>query len=235
VVGEGGLVVDVDAGRGVTRVRKTGGAETLFGVWGPERDAWLVGGRGAAGVIRRDDGDSFTTPTSTAAVTAGAATFKVFGLDRTHVYVVGQRGRAARWDGARFTVSPTPTQETLFAVHGVDPAHVFAVGGGLRGVVLRLDGDTWRDETPPDTPGLNGVHVVSATLAYAVGYNGRALRRVDGAWRPLAEDLPTLRDLHAVWVDPSGGLWAVGGQLASDPPRAGVLVHYGAPIPTTLE
>lgn len=235
LVGEGGLVLDVDARVGVTRVRKTGGDETLFGIWGAERDAWLVGGRGARGVIRRDDGDTFTTPTSTTAVTTGAATFKVFGLAPDAVYVVGQRGRAARWDGARFTVLATPTEDTLFAVHGAEGAGVFAVGGALRGVVLRLDGDTWVDETPADAPALNGVHVVSATLAYAVGYNGRAFRRVDGAWRALAEDLPTLRDLHAVWVDPSGGLWAVGGQLASDPPRAGVLVHVGAPIPTTLE
>jgi hypothetical protein len=235
LVGEAGLVLDVDASVGVTRVRRTGGAETLFGIWGAERDAWVVGGRGARGVIRRDDGDIFTTPTSTAAVTAGAATFKVFGLAADAVYVVGQRGRAARWDGARFTVLATPTEETLFAVHAADAASVFAVGGALRGVVLRLDGDAWVDETPPDAPALNGVHVVSATLAYAVGYNGRAFRRSEGVWRPLAEDLPTLRDLHAVWVDPSGGLWAVGGQLASDPPSAGVLVHVGAPIPTTLE
>ena len=38
----------------------------------------------------------------------------------------------------------------------------------------------------------------------------------------------TTRDFHATWVDPTGGIWAVGGNVVSDPLDQGILAHYGA-------
>ena len=36
--------------------------------------------------------------------------------------------------------------------------------------------------------------------------------------------------LHAVWRDPTGGVWSVGGDILGAPTRDGIAVYYGAPV-----
>jgi streptogramin lyase len=97
-------------------------------------------------------------------------------------------------------------------------------------VILRRDGQTWVDETPRGLPQMSGIWVTPDGTAYAAGFNGHLYVRKDGVWSEF-EEPPTFQDFHAIWVDDQGGIWAVGGRLAADPPRDGVLVYYGPPLP----
>jgi hypothetical protein len=55
-----------------------------------------------------------------------------------------------------------------------------------------------------------------------------AFRR-EGAWGNEATglNLNTTLDYHAAWADPSGGIWAVGGNIVGDPRTDGILAYFG--------
>jgi hypothetical protein len=208
---------------------------TLFGVWGrSSEDVWYVGGNvaGRRGVVWRDDGSGPRVPEATLTSTTSTF-FKVYGFASGETWSVGQGGTTMHFDGVAFDAPTSGTRLPLFTVHGTDPAHVWAVGGVADGVILAWDGTAWVDETPPETPQVNAVFASTAERVHAAGFNGRMWAREAGVWGEL-DGVPTFDDLHSVWVDDEGGIWAGGGQLASDPPRDGVLVHYGRAVATGL-
>ena len=67
--------------------------------------------------------------------------------------------------------------------------------------------------------------------AYAAGDFGSLLERKDGAWTPIDLGVEVFDSFHAVWVDPGGGVWAVGGQVDSEPLSDGMMIHSGTPVP----
>ena len=99
-----------------------------------------------------------------------------------------------------------------------------AVGGLGTGVVLENDGAGWRDVTPDGTPHVMGVWTGSQA-AYAVGVEGAVLRREDDTWEHLDTGIDMAEALHAVWQDPEGGVWAVGGQVLAPPLVDGVVLY----------
>jgi hypothetical protein len=56
--------------------------------------------------------------------------------------------------------------------------------------------------------------------AYAVGINGQVLARRGKQWQLLKTGLDLARDLHSVWIDDKGGVWAVGGHVIGPPSDA---------------
>ncbi|HNH50543.1 MAG TPA: hypothetical protein PKY30_26155, partial [Myxococcota bacterium] len=68
----------------------------------------------------------------------------------------------------------------------------------------------------------DGVHPPTA-----VGYQGQVYLRGEQGWNLDSAESATLQDLHSVWIDPDGGVWSVGGHLASEPLIHGVLVYKG--------
>jgi hypothetical protein len=237
MVGDHGLALRYTPSTGRFEARPTGTDARLFGVWGASSDdVWYVGGdttRGT-GVVLRDDGRSIVAPDLPAPGTAGGAFFKVQGWAADAVWMVGQGGRALFWDGRAFQAPATGTSLPLMGVHGTSADDVLAVGGVAGGVLLAWDGAAWRDETPRGTPQMTGVWAQDATLAYAAGFNGHIYRRRDGEWADLRATTGTYQSFHAIWVDETGGLWAVGGRLAADPPTGGMLIHYGPPLSTEV-
>jgi hypothetical protein len=111
---------------------------------------------------------------------------------------------------------------------------IAAVGGFLSGVVLESDGTTWRDVTPPGAEQVIGV-CLEGTHGYAVGTSGSVLRRDSDGWHQENTGLHVFRDLHATWIDPDGGVWAVGGQVVTLPLVDGVMVHRGAHVEGGLQ
>jgi hypothetical protein len=103
-----------------------------------------------------------------------------------------------------------------------------------RASVIEASGGTVSDVTPPDTKQLNGVWVERDGTVLAVGDEGTVLERRGSVWKTPAAVPDFLDDYQAVYVDPAGGVWAVGGALVVDPPREGVVLHYGDPIANTL-
>ena len=62
----------------------------------------------------------------------------------------------------------------------------------------------------------------------STGYLGEALKRerLARVWGIELDE-----SLHSVWIDPSGGVWAVGGQVLVPPFVDGVVVHQGTHVP----
>ncbi|MDH3215556.1 MAG: hypothetical protein OEN01_04585, partial [Candidatus Krumholzibacteria bacterium] len=68
----------------------------------------------------------------------------------------------------------SPVSEQLQAAWGTDSRNVFAVGSG--GVVLRFDGDRWRDLPGITSHSLSGLRTGSSDEVYVVGTAGTILR-----------------------------------------------------------
>ena len=242
--GESGTLIHYD-GATFTRA-STPGTRVVFGVWAAASDdVWAVGGEngGVAGFVWHYDGTAWTEVALPAAH-PGAAVFKVWGLASDDVYFCGLSGTLMHWDGAALSMLTSPTTRSLFTLHAVRGAgrdgEVAVVGGSASATILRGTGSlgtgrTFTDVTPANggvpPAQMNGVFLTAPGEGYAVGIYGSILRMRGGVW---AEDDSVFDHLHAVWVDPSGGVWAVGGEILSAPFSNGVVVHRGAAISATV-
>jgi hypothetical protein len=193
------------------------------------------GGQGTPALYRRIDGIWGPWEDSTlGAGEAGTSYFKVHGTQADDLWIVGDHGVALHWDGVALVRVATDTDvdtstAPLLTVHtgGEFP---IAVGGLGNGVVLEYQDGAWHDATPQFQPGLNGV-CASSTKAWSVGLSGsRAARADDGSWSTDADSdlLPvTVQDWHGCAIDADGGLWMVGGAIASRPLTHGVVGYEG--------
>ena len=119
-------------------------------------------------------------------------------------------------------------------VHGRgDGSLVTAVGGQFTAtLVASSDAGPFADVTPEQTDQMFGVHH-SETEAYAVGMLSSVLhQKGEGAWKHEDTDLTLFYDLHGVWIDPEGGVWAAGGQVVSPPYGEGALIYKGKRAPS---
>lgn len=242
--GENGLILRFDPAAESFETQTTPGDQLIFGVWGSDADnVWAVGGDAddlegdTGGVIWRFDGDTWTVEDLSLIAPNGVPPlFKVWGRSATEVYVCGFNGVILRYDGTNWLRLNTDTSRRLFTIHGNDAA-IIAVGGFGNGVIEEFDGFDFEDAADNTTPQLNGVFVPASGSAVAVGNSVAVLLRgSDGAWIQQPTGLRSARDFHACWVDPDGGIWAVGGNVVSDPLNEGVLAYRGTrTLPTTVE
>jgi hypothetical protein len=201
---------------------------SVFGIWGcsPE-DMWAVGGGASGssgGFAWRLQGDAWVEAEGFPAEVAEAdAVWKVFGRGCDDVWMVGTAGLAIHWDGEAFGEVERVAGGSLFTVHANSERFV-AVGGQGVGIVVENDGSGWTDVAPEGADPIVGVCLTEGGGA-AAGWFGSVFSRTDGAWEE--EDIGTTLDeaFHSVWVDPSGGVWAAGGQILSPPLNSGVLLH----------
>lgn len=142
----------------------------------------------------------------------------------------GARTLTEHWDGAKWTVVPSPnpgstpgcrgqnTGNVLNAVAAVSPASVWAVGFSfdcsslLKPVILHFNGAMWRVVPSPalrtnGNSALNGIAALAANNIYAVGYQPAA----NGAVLTLVEHF----DGHAWSVVPSPNANQTGNVLTS--------------------
>ena len=230
VGGAGGTVLFWDGATFTRQVVPGRAADTVFGVWAASADdVWAVGGRaGRYGFLWHFDGTSWTSvslPDDTRLNAAGElpALFKVWGRASNDVYAVGSDGYMLHYDGAAWSIIPTETTETLFTVHG-NGDEVLAVGA--QGSVLDAAG---HKVGPEGTPLLQGVHVTAAGEAWLTGANGAVYRRAKGGTfekQSLGLEVRP-ESLHAVWADPTGDVWTVGGGVLSPALDQGALFHLG--------
>jgi hypothetical protein len=212
---------------------------TVFGLWGSSPDdVYAVGSAaGRNGFVWHFNGAAWrdtALPTSLPDVTEthdGPGFFKVWGRGPDDVWVVGDLGVAMRGRAGAFTQLDTGTNRRLFTVHG-DARSTLLVGGGASGVLQESTGAVFAARAPDDAPLIQGV-CVGASGGWAVGQGCRVLRRGAAGWSEVTTGLtPAAQSLHAVWVDPTGGVWAVGGDVLSADLTGGVVVHYGTTVPT---
>ncbi len=235
--GDGGVVLRYDDGE--FELMDTPGTETVFGIWGADADdVWAVGGasESTGGFAWRYDGESWSEEASLPdEVRADAAVWKVHGSASDQAWLVGSNGVALEWDGDELSETDTGVGSSLFTVH-TQGARVAAVGGLVTGIIVERDasGGEWEIVTPEaEPPGLAGVALGENGGGIAVGNYGSVLERdpKNGGWEEIDTGASLNENLHGVWIDPAGGVWAVGGQTLSEPFTDGVLIHRGDPVP----
>lgn len=230
--GEGGLMLRYQAGA-FTRMT-TPGTAVVSGIWGASPDdVWAVGAEsgGAKGAFawRLRNGAWQSAPGFPTALADTDAMWKVWGRGADDVWLVGSAGKTLHWDGTSFTASSAGTGEALFTVHA-NSSRFVAVGGFGTGKLVENLGAGWINASPPGAPSLIGL-CLTEQGGFAVGQYGTVYSRADGGWNEEATGISLSQSLHSVWVDPSGGVWAAGGNVLTIPLRDGVLLHRGPSIP----
>lgn len=234
--GDGGMILRYEGGA-FTRLT-TPGLDTVFGLWGSSpTDMWAVGGAlgGARGAFAwRLAGDTWSlAPGFPGGLTDTTALWKMAGRSADDAWIVGTNGRSVRWNGTALTEVSTGAGESLFTVHA-DARGYVAVGGYGTGSVFATEGETWRNISPAGVDPLIGVVLGEDGDGYAVGQYGSVLRRDGDEFH--REDLPVSVDeaLHSVWIDPTGGVWTVGGQILTSPITDGIMFYKGSADPGEL-
>jgi hypothetical protein len=210
-------------------VMTTPTSDTVFGIWGANpSDVWAVGGLpSSTGFAWRLRGDAWEAePMVPADVMAGSAVWKVFGTSANDVWLVGENGVGLSYDGSTLVRGDTGVGSSLFTVHANADRYA-AVGGSGNAVIVEHDGAGWHNVTPDDAfiPGLAGVCLGSGESGVAVGLYGSVLERGAAGWAVVDLSMILDQNLHGVWIDPSGGVWAVGGQTLSARLNEGTLIH----------
>jgi hypothetical protein len=216
------------------------GKHTVFGVWAAAADdVYVVGATaGRNGFIWHYDGAVFEAIALPAGLPEDSSRdapglFKVWGSSADEVWVVGARGTVLRGNArAGFELVQSGGEETLFTVHG-HAGEVAIVGGGSAGMLLGSKGGAFMNETPASAPLLQGVCVADDGTTWAVGYGGSVYQRQHGVFQTVDTglDFAAAESLHSVWVDPEGGVWAVGGDVLTPELDQGLALHRGAAVP----
>ena len=149
----------------------------------PSGRLWVSEGGARTGVHVEASGELLTPAWSFTALpgTLGG----VYGLDESNVFAFGQRvkpglhGIAHRWDGARWTETPSPPG-ILMGLHGIRPDLVYGVGDA--GLVTRWDGLRWVRVPAPTRSVLSSVQVVSEDEIHACGAGHRVLEGSVHGW-----------------------------------------------------
>jgi hypothetical protein len=242
--GSDGLVLRYDAGK-FERLSTPGlGKHTVYGISSlSPRDVYLVGAAaGRNGFIWHYDGESMRelalpddVPLDEHRDTPGL--FKVWAGGPNNVWVVGARGVVLRGGAEHgFELVREGGEEILFTVSGND-GQVAIVGGTGQGRLLEAStsskAPSLTEHTPEDAPLLQGVSVTPRGAVWAVGAGGSIYRGKDGRFAVVDPGLPfgAGESLHAVWTDPVGGVWAVGGDVLTPELDQGLALHGGANVP----
>ncbi|MFV8755579.1 hypothetical protein ACNOYE_33940 [Nannocystaceae bacterium ST9] len=238
MAGEQGLIVRHDRSAGSFEAATTPEPVTLFGILPlASDDVWAVGGdlEAGRGVVWHYDGTAWTEDAETTPLLTEGVLYKIWGERSDRLFAVGAGGTNLIRTADGWAAAPVPVDRNLFTVHG-SGEHVVAVGGFIDGLLVEWDGSAWVDATPAGAPQLNGVWVEADGSAMAVGVEGSIWRRsVDGAWAADDSIDKLFYDFHSAYVDPSGGMWAVGGFVIAAPFDRGMLYHHGDALPTTIE
>ncbi len=240
MVGEGGLILRYDAASDSFERFETPGNPTLFGIWGQSADdIWVVGGavgnENGGGIIWHYDGTQWSSVDLSVNFPAGVPTlFKIWGRAPDDIYAVGRSGTILHYDGTSWSRVESDTVRPLFTVHG-NQSIVVATGGFIDGALVENAGDGFVDRTPRGIAQLNGVFVPRDGTPVSIGNSSTVALRGGDGWVRGASGIGTPRDFHAVWIDPDGGTWGVGGDLSVSL-SAGVLVYGGDRfIPTAID
>jgi hypothetical protein len=230
-VGDDGAIVFADATSGTAQgVQETPGISFL-GVWGAsDDDLWVVGGdltRTIDPLIWRLEDGAWTAYADETTKRFGHKSYytAVGGASADDFWVTGTGEILIHFDGDHFTSTDRGAKNDI---NDIDSGAGFTVAvGGLQSAwVLHYEDGDWVDHSPLFTANLASV---AGSTDQLVAVGGRGTRGWwDGAdWVGDAAPL-ALVDLTSVWLDPEGGMWIGGGQLASTPESDGVLIYDGS-------
>ncbi len=208
-----------------------GAAEgALLSLWsdrsgGDSESVWMVGGTRSEPLVFEVKGNTFKRHDTG----LSRRLWWVTGVPGGSVFVVGEGGVTARYDGSTWTPLATDVPgTTLFGVWGTGVDNVWAVGGpeGAPGggvtpegnVILRYDGTSWARQSVPELDArpesaqkfLFKVWGADKDNVVVVGSSGLALHYDGAAWRvePTGD---TAGALFTVSGRSADDIWAIGG------------------------
>lgn len=191
--------------------------EAIWGLYVRDTDdVWFVGGSsrwgGEVGVVYHFDGAEMRSLALPPELADLGNVFKV-NEDGERIWVVGTGGAAAYVEDGALVAAATGTSQDLVTITGGAEGPMVVVGGRGTGLVMLRDGDALTQLTTVPA-GLNGV-VSLDDEAVVVGEGGfiGAVDLATGAVEQAAS--PTSEILHGSWVDSTGRLYAVGGNLGT--------------------
>lgn len=228
--GADGLILSFDTTSGTVQSYKTPGDLIVFGIWGAASDdIWAVGGdvkNDGTGFIWHYDGKDWSAIGPESIVEGGFNTlYKIWGRSADEVFAVGQSGTALRYDGVNWVPFDPGTTRTLFTVHGDDDDVVGSGGFGNAAIVEDTDSG-FVNVADESLPQMNGVYV-TPNLQVAAGISGAIAYREPNGWVQQDTGLNLILDFHAAWIDPAGGVWAVGGDLNVGGLNQGIIAYVG--------
>ena len=97
------------------------------------------------------------------------------------------------------------------------------------GIIYEEEGVGWAEATP-GLPAMLGV-CLHGEGGFAAGEAAQILRRGSDGWAVEDTGLTLFETFHGCFVDPDGGVWAVGGRVLDYPLTCGMLAHFGTPVP----
>ncbi len=235
VCGWGGRIFRYDLATGTVIADLVDVTTTLYGIWpGAANDVWAVGGNpdaaGDTAKMFHFDGAVWSEVALPADVAAQIALFKIWGSSPTDVWAVGSAGTTVHFDGIEWSSVPTGSIANLFTINGR-----YAVGGNIAGTILAWVDGAWVEESPAFSYAISGVWDDGANTPIAAGQQGEVYFRGTQGWEKDERERATLQDLHSVYTDPEGGVWAVGGHVSSLPLIQGVLIYAGSRTVPKLE
>ncbi len=243
MVGEGGRAFRHDRTTGLTTKVETGTDATLYGVWGASDDElWAVGGyvfprTGEPTLVRLTPTGGEVVADLPSEVLGNGTFFKVWGTAKDDVWVIGEMGRIVHYDGATWSRVDLGATPRLVTIHGSSADDIVIVGGASQAVILEHTAAGFTDKSPGPYALLSGVWVAPDGSAWAAGMLGQVMRRsAPGAAWEAVSGVPIMKDWHAVWRDPRGDWWFVGGNLLSAARfDEGTVIRFGPPrtdVPT---
>jgi photosystem II stability/assembly factor-like uncharacterized protein len=216
------------------------GKDTIYGLWaaGPNELYAVGSSAGRDGFIWHYQGERFESVALPAELPVNAdhdqpGLFKVWGTSKRDVWVSGASGTLLQGNAEDgFKVVQSSGDDILFTVHARGD-HVVAVGGTSSARLLESRGGVLSDRSPASTPLLQGAWIAGNDEVWAVGVGGTILRSGANGYEPQDPglDFSAAQSLHSVWVDPGGGVWAVGGNVLTAKLDAGVALHAGPSVP----
>lgn len=229
----GGDVFFTGAGGAILRYRnasfermQTPRSGTIFGLWGAAPDdLWAVGrGDDSKGIVWRYNGSQWSDVTPP---DAPNLVLKVHGQRTDDVWISCASGLTLHWDGVALTSVATGATSSLFSIV-TTPEIAISVGGytGQGAIVEHTAGSAgWTMQPSPAPVTWRGV-AAGAGQVFAVGESGVVAQRTSAGWS-LVDRFVTPLTFHAAWVDPTGGLWGVGGMFDTLPLTSdGFLAYY---------
>lgn len=213
-VGVDGAFIEYDGS--TWAAKDPGTTEDLWGIWGRSpSDLWIVGGSIGAGepVLIHYDGDTFSdVGVDPEENPAGArALFKVWGIG-SKTFAVGQNGLILELSGEAWVSVPAGVEadEDFVSLWGTSESNIVVVGGRSNSQIARYDGSEFETVSQADLGGTSAVFMADESFAYvggSPGYVGQFSRR-DAI---VTVDVETDWDIHGLWGDENGTVYAVGG------------------------
>lgn len=188
-------------------------------VWGSSaNDVYVVGGSlgntPLSALAMRFDGDGWTD----LAPPGDDSFWWVTGSGPGEVWMVGENGRIAHYDGAAFTAHDFATSATLWGAWALSPTNIWVVGGTPLGgttepndLVLHGDGDSFTQVVLPEQLGksLYKVWGTSSDDLYVVGESGTIWHKRGDDW--TNESGAATSTLFTVFGCSASEVYAVGG------------------------